>query len=366
MIQELFNLLFPVVKYHRGIKLKTILEKGCSFAGYQFSSTIPELDELYILPRKSQEGRRNIPNSESGLPVSGGPLYTLGKCVGLVKDLFNAKVKITDDNIVHIESLKNRGFWELESAYEMPPIKVDIDKYNTNELVGTKVISFSIDNNNYWDLDNYKGTSYEIKTIPKSLNGQDYRSVLIKGVSELTFPVALGTRKKEGSILERTFKTFANIADSLSSIFKTNNDFFGTVQAESRDRLLRMSTDLVNIPKLLRLTPELKMKANNRDIWSAKYLYDRYHYVNSFVKEVANKDDQDNLNQYKVYQKIKMDASFEDFLKIINNNIATDEDGNRVVFDSILYNFGGGYWEADYRIQYQYSTNLKESYTEPT
>jgi hypothetical protein len=61
-----------------------------------------------------------------------------------------------------------------------------------------------------------------------------------------------------------------------------------------------------------------------------------------------------------------MNASFEDFLKIINNNIATDEDGNRVVFDSILYNFGGGYWEADYRIQYQYTTNLKETYTEPT
>ena len=61
-----------------------------------------------------------------------------------------------------------------------------------------------------------------------------------------------------------------------------------------------------------------------------------------------------------------MNASFEDFLKIINNNIATDEEGNRVVFDSILYNFGGGYWEADYRIQYQYTTNLRETYTEPT
>lgn len=366
MVKDLIDTLFPIPKKHRGIKLKRILEVGCEFAGYEFvaSSMIPELDELYILPRKTQEGRIIIPKNESGLPVTGGPLYTLGKCVGLVKDLFNAKVKIVD-NKVYIEPLKNKGFWELDSAYEMPPIKVDIDKYNTNELVGTKVISFSIDNNNYWDLDNYKGTSYEIKTIPKSLNGEDYRSVLIKGLSELTFPVALGTRKKEGSILERTFKTFANIADSLSSIFKTNNNFFGTVQAESRDRLLRMSTDLVNIPKLLRLTPELKMKANNRDIWSAKYLYDRYHYVNSFVKEVANKDKQDNLNQYKVYQKIKMNASFEDFLKIINNNIATDEDGNRVVFDSILYNFGGGYWEADYRIQYQYSTNLKESYTEP-
>ena len=95
-------------------------------------------------------------------------------------------------------------------------------------------------------------------------------------------------------------------------------------------------------------------------------MYEKYHYVNSFVEEVANKYDQDHLNQYKVYQKIKMNASFEDFLKIINNNIATDEDGNRVVFDSILYNFGGGYWEADYRIQYEYTTNLKETYTEPT
>lgn len=357
MIQELFNLLFPVVKYHRGIKLRTILEKGCDFAGYQFESSIPELDELYILPRKTQEGRRNIPNSESGLPVSGGPLYTLGKCVGLVKDLFNAKVKIADDNIVYIESLKNRGFWELESAYEMPPIKVDIDKYNTNELVGTKVVSFSIDNNNYWDLENYKGTVYEIKTLPIAYN--DFRKVLIKGISQLTFPVALGTRKTTETLLERTFRTFANIADSLSTIFKTNNDFTGKVDRKAG--MLRMSTDLVNIPKALRLTPTLKLEKNHRDLWSAKYLYDEYHYVNSFVKEVAD----DQYNQYKVYQKIKMNASFEDFLKIINNNIATDEDGNRVVFDSILYNFGGGYWEADYRVQYEYSTNLKETYTEP-
>jgi hypothetical protein len=360
MIQELFNLLFPVVKYHRGIKLRTILEKGCSFAGYQFESSIPELDELYILPRKTQEGRRNIPNSESGLPVSGGPLYTLGKCVGLVKDLFNAKVKIADDNIVYIESLKNRGFWELESAYEMPPIKVDIDKYNTNELVGTKVVSFSIDNNNYWDLENYKGTVYEIKTLPIAYN--DFRKVLIKGISQLTFPVALGTRKTTETLLERTFRTFANIADSLSTIFKTNNDFTGKVDRKAG--MLRMSTDLVNIPKALRLTPTLKLEKNHRDLWSAKYLYEEYHYVNSFVKEVAD----DQYNQYKVYQKIKMNASFEDFLKIINNNIATDEDGkdgNRVVFDSILYNFGGGYWEADYRVQYEYSTNLKETYTEP-
>jgi len=366
MVKELIDTLFPIPKKHRGIKLKRILEVGCDFAGYEFiaSSMIPELDELYILPRKTEAGRINIPNSETGLPVSGGPLYTLGKCVGLVKDLFNAKVKITDDNKVYIEPLKNKGFWELDSAYEMPSIKVDIDKYNTNELVGTKVISFTIDNDNYWDLDNYKGTSYEIKTLP--IANTDFRKVLIKGLTELKFPVALGTRKKQGSILERTFKTFAKVADSLSVIFKTNNDFFGTVQAESRDRLLRTSTDLVNIPKLLRLTPELKMQANNRDIWSAKYLYEKYHYVNSFVQKVANKDNQDHLNQYKVYQKIKMNASFEDFLKIINNNIATDEDGNRVVFDSILYNFGGGYWEADYRIQYEYTTNLKETYTEPT
>jgi hypothetical protein len=165
------------------------------------------------------------------------------------------------------------------------------------------------------------------------------------------------------SILERTFAFFAEVADQLSVIFKSNNDFYGTVQAESKDRLLRMSTDLVNIPKVLRLTPELKLSNKYRDNWSAKYLYEKYHYVNSFVKENVNPI---QYNQYKVYQKIKMNASFEDFLKIINNNIATDEDGNKVVFDSILYNFGGGYWEADYRIQYQYSTNLRETYTEPT
>jgi len=353
MMDELLSLLYPAKKYHRGIKLKTIIEKGCSFAGYNYINSIPELDNLYLIPRKTTEGRKNIPNSDTGLPVTRGPLYTLGKCVGLVKDLFGAKVSISGDD-VNIVPLINTGFWEKTSPYVTPDVKIDVEKYNTNELVPTKVYSFSVDDSDYWTLENYRGTSYEVKVMPNSYS--DLRKVTMKGIEELQFPVSLGVRKNELSVLENTFKALAKVVDKLSKIFGSNPDYSGRI--ENRKGMLKMSSDLVNVPKLLRLNSQLLLPTDYKDNWSAKYLYENYLNHFSFVLNNYGQ-------QYRIYEKIRMNATFQDFLDVVDNNIGEDAQGNRVKFESILYNFGGGYWEADYRVHQIYTRNLKETYIEP-
>jgi hypothetical protein len=352
-VEEVFNIIYPIKKYHKGIKLKTILEKGCAFAGYTYANSITELDNLYYLPRTTQEGTISKSTTRSGLPQSGDPIYTLGRVVGLVKDLFYAKVNITNGE-VQIVPLKNESFWKRQSNYQMRDVKVDIEKYNTAELKPTKLYSFSTDNNDYWTLNDYKGTVYEVKTEPKSYS--DFRKVTMKGVEELEFPVALGSRKGGLSVLEEILKAFGSVADSILDWFFFSTEFEQKVI--DRTGLLRMSSDTVAVPKLLKLNSNLRLSPNVRDSWSAKYLYDNYHYYNSFVLNNFGQ-------QYKIFEKVKMDASFQDFLDILDSNIGTDAEGNEVEFLSILYNFGGGFWEADYKIKYVYTKNLKETYNEP-
>jgi hypothetical protein len=40
MIQQFFELVFPKIRYLQGMKVKRLLEQGCNYLGYQFSSTL--------------------------------------------------------------------------------------------------------------------------------------------------------------------------------------------------------------------------------------------------------------------------------------------------------------------------------------
>lgn len=354
MIQSLIDTLISVRKFHKGINMRTLITKACAFAGYTFSSSIPELDELYYLPIKTKAGKIVLKSTDpNGLPVSGGPMYTLGQTIGLVKDLFLAKVKIVDTT-VHVESLKNESFWRKNSTYVLKDVKVNEEKYNTDEMRATKLLSFTTDTNDNFTLENYKGTVYEVKTEPSTFS--DYRKVLLKGVDELSFPVALPTRKETLSSVETIFLTLSSLADRLIVKFGGKAVFANIV--DKRKGFLMMSSDLVNTPKLMRLNNQNLLGSDYRTNWSAKYLYDNYHFYNSFVLNNYS-------NQYSLFRKIKMDASFQDFLDVISNNRATSVNGEDVEIESLLYNFGGGFWEADYKIKKIYTRNLKETYTEP-
>ena len=353
MVKQILDLLLRFRKYHRGIGMKDLITIGCAHAGYTFHSSIPELNEIHYIPKKTEKGRIKIKRGTTGLPLTGGVMYTLSQQVGIVQDLFNAKTKVIGKD-VYIEPLKNTAFWEKGSTFEMKDVYIPVEKNNANEIVGTKVISFSTDTADKWTLENYKGTTYEIKTLPKTFD--DERKVLIKGLEEITFPVALGTRKDSLTVLEKTLLFFAKIADGMVIVFGGKPQF----AAKIKDNLniMKMSSDLIEVPKLLRLDSSYRLLKTDRDTWGAKYLYDNYHYYNSFVLNNYGQ-------QYQLFKDIRMDASFQNFLDILSNNIGTHSDGRKAEFESILYNFGGGFWNASYRIKKIHSANLKETYTEP-
>lgn len=350
---ELIELLVHLKRYHKGIKFVTLIEKGVELAGYTFSSSIPEFENLYILPKKTQKGKLIPSRNDDGLPKSGGALYTLEKLIGLAKDLFKANVKIEGETL-YLEPLKNVAFWERETTYNMPDVYTPIEKYNTDELIATKTISFATDPNDLFTLENFQGTNYEIRIRPNSIN--DDQRVLMKGLTQLEFPVALGSVKERYSIADTIAKQFAAVADKVAGYFGRNTNF--SQEIESRISILKMSNDLVDVPKLLRLKSDYSMIRQYRAQWSAKYLYEQYHYWDSFVLNKENK-------QVQVFEKIKMPATLEDFLNVIGNNVGRMADGRTAKFESILYNFGAGYWEATFRVPKIYTENLNETYTEP-
>ena len=57
LLIELKAYLLPDVKYYKGMKFRTMLEKGLSFMGYTFQSSIPELDNYYYMPTKRRVGQ---------------------------------------------------------------------------------------------------------------------------------------------------------------------------------------------------------------------------------------------------------------------------------------------------------------------
>ena len=99
-----------------------------------------------------------------------------------------------------------------------------------------------------------------------------------------------------------------------------------------------------------------KLSPNQRGLLAARLLWDKYHFINSFatVNGVHN--------QYFRYKEAEVPMTLQDFSNLIESNIITDSDGNRVVIEKLTYNPQQGKGVIDYRINKKYTNNLKVEY----
>lgn len=365
-IRDLLNI---VVRHHKAMLLKDYISIGCEHIGYEFISSIPELNDLVYLPTKTKRGAviKGSGNRDESLtgaskyssighPTAQDPLYTLADAIGLAKEVFNAKIKI-EGKKVYLESLNNREFWDGDSGYVMRDVLLPEEKYNTYDLKATRLISFSTDANDLFTLENYKGTTYEIHT--NYGNNNEPNNVLLKGGDLVSLPVALGNIRKGGikTLLEVGMTAFFDAVNKALKKFTGNKSITKEINAS---KVLIMSSNEVNVPKLMRMKADgndYKLSTKHRDNWSAKYLYDNYHNYKSFVTNPSR-------TQFKLYDKVKMDATFEEFLQVLDNNKCRDIKGNEIELTSLLYNFAGAYWEADIKVYYTYVRDLEETFIE--
>ncbi len=363
LVKDMIALLISPVKFHKGMHVKTMIEKGCNYLGYQYNTDIAVLDDLYYLPAKSDidlDGlieqilaSFQVNQPGVGIPAERDSIYTLGDLMTMCnRDLFNARTAIKNYFVEH--HALNSNWWQQLSSYQMPDTLRESVKYNASELTSNKLIKFQVDVNDFHTVQNYKGTAFEVITEQNSAN--DVKNLLFKGLEVSEIGAALGNRKDKLNLVEKTLKALAEVADTIIGFFGGNAGLAQLIL--NRIGMLVMERDMVHVGKLMRLNAQFKLASNHRDNFSAKYLWNNYHNEKSFVLNNYG-------NQYQVFDGERIIFGYTQFLQLVNNNYLTTTNGDSGKITKFVWNIEEDTAIADFRVKKIFTTNLNERYIEP-
>ncbi len=356
---QVFELLLPIPRTHRTIKLRTALEKISNYLGYTFSSPIPLLDKLVYLPSNLEAddvnlltGIINIPRgTRSGLPNESDFGFTGLEFFELCERMFKAQLKV-EGNTLEFRT-GNDPYWQQTATYQMPNFLRKVKRYNTDELVFSRLIRFDTDEiADEWTINNFKGTNYQIITDDTSITDRAAR--YITKHETIAFPVCLGSRKSELNPLENALAKLAGVFDSVINLFGGNINLSGRIT--SRIGVLKVGTNNTTKPKILYVNGT-KLPPNHRDLFSAKALYDGYINEISFVLNNFG-------GQKALYSLEGLPFGFEDFLKTIENSNFVDSDNNNAKFRTLNWLISGDTASGEMEQHEIYAPNLTETYIE--
>lgn len=361
MVKNLISLLIPPTVVNKGIKYRTMLSKVCQHYGYTFVSPISELDTYHYLPTKGHNNEDNIlsgviplnQGTKIGVPSTGDFGYIIPEMFELCKRMFWAKIDVIG-NEVHLRNT-NDPFW-LQSSTYVPPININFPskRYNTQELNQTRLTTFITDTNDEWTIENYQGTSYEIKTEPTNIN--NIKNVVIKGLDRTDLPVALPNCKTKLDNVEEIILNMATVADSLISAFGGSGTLASQIN-QNRINVLKVSQNDYNVPKCVPLING-HLPPNHRNLLSAKFLVNKYHGGKSFVTG-------GKLGQKLIYNGVRLPFNLQNFTETLHNGTFVLPDGRTARFREVPYVFSEDIAEVDIEVQEVYTNKLKEIYYEP-
>jgi hypothetical protein len=336
LIIELIRYIFSPIKYHKGIRLKRLAEIGCSYLGYSYNSTINDLPDVYIIPTKTGIDKDSQQNSiingitinqpGVGYPSASDFGYTLGEVFELINKLFYAEFTIKDGVIE--QHVIDSSWWLQNSTYVLPDILQESIVTNANELISDKIITFKTDVKDVNSFENFLGHTYEIRTRPISTS--DNRNVLMNGFNRVDIPYDLPNRKNKLN----NFETFAfkliNKVQQIIQIFDGSvNNLTGFISLRIGCNILE--TDYLHVPKIMKLQSNLLLPSNQRNLWSAKHLYNLYHSKGSFVLN-------DFGNQYYIYKGVRVPFGFEQFNQLTQNSYFYNSNGDLCKLEQISWN----------------------------
>lgn len=348
------------LRTHKGIKLCDLLEKPLAHLGYSFASTIPELDNVVYLPSNqaadAEDGVKGFISQpgtiKRGIPNAGDFGYLCSEIFQLCRNLFNARYQIVN-NTVQFHS-ENSSYWIRNSQYILPDVLEGPYRRNTEDLKDSHLLSFSTDVSDQYTVNEYKGTSYQVITEAISI-GPSARDN-ITGLEEVSFNVALGSRKDSLNGFERFLATLAGVIDSAVNAFGGNSNVRGEI--EGKVGVLRVARNNHTIPKLLYYQGD-RLPINHRDLFSAKTLWESYHSYKSFIANNFQR-------QRKVFEEVEVPFGFEDFVQVIENSYCQTADGKQAKIERLVWNMARDKAIIDYWVEEVYTKNLKETYIEPT
>ena len=368
LLIDLVRYIFSPIKYHKGIRLKRLVEIGCSYLGYSYNSTINDLPDIVIIPTKTGIDKDSQQNSiingiEINQPGVGYPSasdfgYTLGEVFELINKLFYAEFTIKDGVVE--QHVIDSAWWLQNSTYILPDILQESIVTNANELISDKLITFKTDVKDINSFENFLGHTYEIRTRPISTS--DNRNVLMNGFNRIDIPYDLPNRKNKLNNFENFAFQLLNKVENIIDVFYAINPLASapniTGFITQRIGCNIFETDYLHVPKIMKLPgSQVKLTSNQRNNWSAKYLYNNYHNKNSFVLN-------DFGNQYYIYKGVRVPFGFEQFNQLTQNSYFYNSNGDLCKLEQIVWNVSQDFALIDYRVKTKYTSNLEESYIE--
>lgn len=320
--KQLFEILFPKVRYFNACKAKELLKVGCQYLGYNFSSTLLDsLPGLTILPKPLKKQQKkwfdfkqdnlNLAFNK-GYPTASDTTSTIGALLEALRVQFNGRVRLIG-NTVHLE---RRDYWATITQNSLMPKLVlqdtrqDEFTLNTDEGWKRYYITYQSDISDLHTYDNFDGVDAEYSAEPINVVNSDL--VSITGLREVNIPFALGARKDKLNWLEELAKTIFKQIDKVINTFGGNSSLVSKI--ENRIGVLVISQQYFNVTKML-YTVSGKQPPDYLSKIRASALFNNWHTINRI-----------EVNGFKIREGVPLPINDQDFVNLIDNNYF-DSDG---------------------------------------
>ena len=354
LIKDIIEQLAPVKRYHLGMSIKDLASKACEYLGLTLESDL--LDSLntaantwVIIPSKGHKGGEppsGVPVGEFielGVPKGSDGLDTFGDLIRFIRTTWNADYQLKDG----VFRIDRKDFKQDTASYQIPDTLTNQDdlrneyKPNTNEIISNYFLVWETDEQDQNTLDNQDGRTYQAITTVKNVTNKEL--VNIKGLTRISIPLSMATRKNKLTLIEEILKGFLDAAD-----FFTGENFAG--QFAARVGAMHLSNHFLSRPKMAVLAGD-QLAKNQRYLLSAQRLWEGYHFLESFVTI-------DNVNnQQIIVTDKKIPFCFKDFVSLSNNNFCT-ANGERAEVINLAWKVEEDTAVITYRVYRVYDTNL--------
>ena len=409
LVKNIIKLIIQPVKYHACMSIKTQLEASASYLNMTFHSPIldstPFVDS-YIIPEKyynqvNASDSRILGFTNPSITQDGFYKGTFGELLRECKKIWNAKIVIKNQTeiwLVRDDEITNNAQFTLPplTKYENPFYGL-----NTNEFKSNRVIGFQTDSVDKNTIQEYQGTIFQVTTEPIRVGNNP----LMKGLEEVNINFALAKRKETLTVPEEILKDLLKTFDKLVGILVQNvnkvigllNKVIGWINfiikklkaiginipfnvptiptfnvpsfaavIDNRKGMLIIESDIINKAKICIINKGSANKFNKLDVnnsvyFSGLYLYENYHFINSFLPT----NDKPNGNQYYLYDYGNIPFTFNDFEKVKENNCIFTADGQTAIIDYLKWNVWNQKAQIKVRVNKLYTNNLKEIYYNP-
>ena len=324
--QDLLALLFPKVRYLKGCTVKELIEKGCSFLGYNVQSQLlNDIENFTIVPvplmTKTKKWYENLSDDltndfNKGYPTAQDTVATLGSLIRSIEIMFNAKTRVYD-GVVYLE---RRDFWQnlsqniINPALNIQSDRDEVYKYNTQDIWKRYYIHYQVDFSDTHTTDDFDSTDAEYSTEPVNVVNQDL--VSIKGLNDVNINFALGKRKDKLNFIESAAAEVLMNIDLVANVFGGNSSIASLIT--NRIGVLQISQQFFSVTKMLYTLNDGKQPQDYKNYIRASYLWDNYHYINQIF-----------LNNYRIKENARVRLSDQDFVNLLSNNYA--QVGNQIV-----------------------------------